>query len=134
MFFTDSILPFADQEHRLPTRDPYFRIWCFQLETWLVISHITIFHILKVNFAFHCEIKVPTSGGKSGGAQGPTFSGCTVGDGLGAMWSAGVGAALSSQKVSVASIKHKSIFEHFTRSDQLYGDADFFQDALQKLV
>ncbi len=93
---------------------------------------------MKVNFAFHLEIKVPESGGrKSGEAQNP----CCLKSSVkfpqsvmiwAAMSSAGVG-PLCFLKSTVNAAIYQEIWEHFMlpSADKLYGDADFiFQQDL----
>ncbi len=91
---------------------------------------------MKVNFAFHLEIKVPESGGRVE-AQNP----CCLKSSVkfpqsvmiwAAMSSAGVG-PLCFLKSTVNAAIYQEILEHFMlpSADKLYGDADFiFQQDL----
>ncbi len=92
---------------------------------------------MKVNFAFHLEIKVPESGGRGGEAQNP----CCLKSSVkfpqsvmiwAAMSSAGVG-PLCFWRSTVNAAIYQEILEHFMlpSADKLYGDADFiFQQDL----
>ncbi len=85
---------------------------------------------MKVNFAFHLEIKVPESGGRVERhrihvAWSPVFSFQSVMI-WAAMSSAGVG-PLCFLKSTVNAAIYQEILEHFMlpSADKLYGDADF---------
>ncbi len=94
---------------------------------------------MKVNFAFHLEIKVPESGGRveTGEAQNP----CCLKSSVKFPQSVMIWAAMSSASVgplcflksTVNAAIYQEILEHFMlpSADKLYGDADFiFQQDL----
>ena len=104
--------------------------------TGLLLSGPKLCSLIKVNFAFPLEIKVPESGWR-GEAQNP----CCLKSSVqfpqsvmvwGAMSSAGVG-PLCFLRSRVNAAVYQEVLEHFMlpAADQLYGDADFiFQQDL----
>ncbi len=107
--------------------------WAVEKKNWTVAQWSSF--QMKVNFAFHLEIKVPESGGEWRGTESIFLEvQCevsTVSDDLAAMSSAGVGPLcfwIHSQRSHLP-----GNLEHFMlpSADKLYGDADFiFQQDL----
>ncbi len=108
--------------------------------TWAVekkkLSGPTSSFQMKVNFAFHLEIKVPESGEEWRGTESKLLEvQCEVPQSVmiwAAMSSAGVG-PLCFLKSTVNATIYQEILEHFMlpSADKLYGDADFiFQQDL----
>ncbi len=110
------------------------RLW--RKRTGLLLSGPKSSFQMKVNFAFHLEIKVPESGGRVERhrihvAWSPVWSFQSVMI-WAAMSSAGVG-PLCFLKSTVNAAIYQEILEHFMlpSADKLYGDADFiFQQDL----
>ncbi len=103
--------------------------------TGLLLSGPKLCSLMKVNFAFPLDIRVPESGGREERyrihvAWGPKFPQSVMV--WGAMLSAGVG-PLCFLRSKVNTAVYQEVLEHFMlpAADQLYGDADFiFQQDL----
>ncbi len=120
--------PLLKQKHRQK-----HLTWAKEKNNWTVAQWSKVLFQMKVNLAFHLEIKVPESGGRVERhrihvAWSPVWS-------FHSQWwssSAGVG-PLCFLKSTVNAAIYQDILEHFMlpSADKLYGDADFiFQQDL----
>ncbi len=103
--------------------------------TGLLLSGPKLCSLMKVNFAFSLEIRVPESGGREAHNPRCLRSSVKFPQSVmvwGAMSSAGVG-SLCFLRSKVNTAVYQEVLEHFMlpAADQLYGDADFiFQQDL----
>ncbi len=127
--------PLLKQKHRQK-----HLTWSKEKKNWTVAQWSKVLFQVKVNVAFHLEIKVPESGGREERHRIHCNSSCLKSSVKfpksvmiwAAMSSAGVG-PLCFLKSTVNAAIYQDILEHFMlpSADKLYGDADFiFQQDL----